>query len=186
MSPDPTPASGIDATDTVTNHHARRLRFPAAIGIALAVVLVDQLTKRWAVSALADGPVVLIDGWLELDLVFNPGAAFSSVQGAGPLLAIAAIAIAGWITILIRRATTRIAEVMALALVLGGAVGNLVDRMTRGDGLLDGAVVDFVEPSFWPTFNVADAAISVGAVLLVIVTMRHGDRSPSRPERHIG
>lgn len=156
-------------------------RFAFAIGIALAVVLIDQVTKRWAVANLADEPNVLIEGWLELDLAFNPGAAFSSLQGAGPLLAIAAVAIAGWITIIIRKATTRTAEVMTLALVLGGAVGNLVDRVTRGAGLLDGAVVDFIEPSFFPTFNVADAAISIGAILLLIVTIRHADHGGEGP-----
>ncbi len=150
-----------------------RARFVLALGIAVAVVVVDQLTKRWAVESLADGPIVLIEGWLELDLTFNPGAAFSSLQGVGPLLAIAAVAVAGWITILIRRRSTGTGEVIALALVLGGAVGNLIDRVTRGDGLLDGAVVDFIEPSFFPTFNVADAAITVGAVLLVMLTLAH-------------
>ena len=159
----------------------RRRRLIIAIAIAVGVVVLDQLTKRWAVSALADGPIVLVDGWLELDLTFNPGAAFSSLQGIGPLLAIAAVAVAGWITVLIRRRSTRTSEVVALALILGGAVGNLVDRVTRGDGLLDGAVVDFIEPSFFPTFNVADAAITVGAVLLVLVAVRHvpeGDDAP--------
>jgi signal peptidase II len=181
--PDPVPGEpappAID--DQAPASAGRRHRLLLAIVIAVSVVVLDQLTKRWAVSALADGPIVLVDGWLELDLTFNPGAAFSSLQGIGPLLAIAAVAVAGWITVLIRRRSTRTGEVVALALILGGAVGNLVDRVTRGDGLLDGAVVDFIEPSFFPTFNVADAAITVGAVLLVLVTVRHvpeGDDAP--------
>jgi signal peptidase II len=173
--PDPAVVPDPDSAEEPGAHASSgsSARFVLALGIAVAVVVVDQLTKRWAVDALADGPIVLIDGWLELDLTFNPGAAFSSLQGIGPLLGIAAVAVAGWITILIRRRSTGTGEVVALALVLGGAVGNLVDRVTRGDGLLDGAVVDFIEPSFFPTFNVADAAITVGAVLLVVFTLTH-------------
>jgi signal peptidase II len=171
--PDPVPGEPTPSATDGPEHAStgRRRRLILAVAIAVAVVVLDQLTKRWAVSALADGPIVLVDGWLELDLTFNPGAAFSSLQGIGPLLAIAAAAVAGWITVLIRRRSTRTGEVVALALILGGAVGNLVDRVTRGDGLLDGAVVDFIEPSFFPTFNVADAAITVGAVLLVLVAV---------------
>ncbi len=181
--PDPVPGEptppAID--DQAPASAGRRHRLLLAIVIAVGVVVLDQLTKRWAVSALADGPIVLVDGWLELDLTFNPGAAFSSLQGIGPLLAIAAVAVAGWITVLIRRRSTRTGEVVALALILGGAVGNLVDRVTRGDGLLDGAVVDFIEPSFFPTFNVADAAITIGAVLLVLVTVRHAPENDDAP-----
>ena len=184
--PEPSPGeASVPAVDpAMPPAGGRRRRLVLAVAIATGVVVLDQLTKRWAVSALADGPIVLLKGWLELDLTFNPGAAFSSLQGVGPLLAIAAVAVAGWITVLIRRTTTRTGEVVALALILGGAVGNLVDRVTRGEGLLDGAVVDFIEPSFFPTFNVADAAITVGAVLLVLVALRHGpDRDEPPPGR---
>ncbi len=143
--------------------------------VAVTVVVADQLTKAWAERALADGPIVIIDGFLRLRLTENPGAAFSSFQGAGPLLAIIAVGVAAWIVIMIRRSGHTL-EALALALVLGGAVGNLIDRLTRGEGLLDGPVVDFVDFSFFPTFNVADAAISVGAVLLLVAVMRHGER----------
>ena len=145
--------------------------------IAVAIVVADQLTKAWAQRALADGPIVLIDGFLRFRLTENPGAAFSSFQGAGPLLAIVAVGVAAWIVMMIRRSGHTL-EAVALALVLGGAVGNLVDRLTRGEGLLDGPVVDFVDFSFFPTFNVADAAISIGAVLLLVAVMRQGDPSP--------
>lgn len=147
--------------------------------VAGAVLLLDQVTKQWAVHGLSDGPVGLIDGLLQLRLTENPGAAFSSFQGAGSLLAIVAGVVASWIVIMIRR-STRVLEGVALALVLGGAVGNLLDRVVRGDGWLDGAVVDFVDPSFFPTFNVADSAITVGAVLLVAAVIRHdGEREPA-------
>ena len=66
--------------------------------------------------------------------------------------------------------SSRRVEAVALGMVLGGAIGNLVDRVFRGDGLLDGAVVDFIDFSFFPTFNVADAAINIGVALLLIAT----------------
>lgn len=149
-----------------------RLRWPLII--AVAVVAADQLTKWWAATQLVDGPIVVIDGFLQFRLTENPGAAFSSFQGIGPLLAIVAVAVAAWIVMMIRKSVHTL-EAVALALVLGGAVGNLIDRLTRGDGRLDGAVVDFVDFSFFPSFNVADAAISVGAVLLVVAVMRQGE-----------
>ncbi len=157
-------------------------RKASALGLAAAVVVLDQLTKAWAVDALADAPIILIDGFLRLALVFNPGAAFSSFQGVGPLLAILAVAVAGWIVVLIRRTERGALELVSLALVLGGAVGNLIDRITRGDGALDGPVVDFVDFSFFPTFNVADSAITIGAFLLVLGALRR----PVTKDRPIG
>ncbi len=133
------------------------------------MVLVDQVTKWWAVNELADGPVVLIDDFLQLRLLFNTGASFSILSNAGPILAIVAFGVIGLIIYILGDASRRV-EAVALGLVLGGAVGNLLDRVLRGDGLLDGAVVDFIDFSFFATFNVADAAINVGVVLLLIAT----------------
>lgn len=129
----------------------------------MAVVVADQATKSWALEALADGPVHLV--WtLRLRLVFNSGAAFSFGQGSTPWLTAAAAAVLVVLLGLARSvATTRAA--VGLGLVAGGAVGNLVDRLVRGHG---GAVVDFVDLQWWPVFNVADAAITVGAVVLVL------------------
>ncbi|NIT98489.1 MAG: signal peptidase II, partial [Actinobacteria bacterium] len=94
----------------------------------------------------------------------NTGAAFSSFQGAGPLIGVLAIGVALWLVIMLRR-NPRPPEAWALALVLGGAVGNLIDRFARGDGFLDGAVVDFIEWWWIPNFNIADASITIGAAL---------------------
>lgn len=137
--------------------------------MAGAVVIVDQATKWWAVNELADGPIVIIDGFLQLRLVFNTGASFSILPNAGPILAIVAFGVVGLIVYILGEASRRV-EAVALGLVLGGAVGNLLDRVFRGDGLLDGAVVDFIDFSFFATFNVADAAINVGVALLLIAT----------------
>ncbi len=131
------------------------------------VVVADQATKAWAVEALRDGTITIIDGFLEFRLTRNTGAAFSSFQGAGPLIGVLAIGVALWLVIMLRR-NPRPPEAWALALVLGGAVGNLIDRFARGDGFLDGAVVDFIEWWWIPNFNIADASITIGAALLIL------------------
>ncbi len=128
---------------------------------------VDQLTKVWAVAALSDGPIVLIDGFLQLRLTRNPGAAFSSFTGGGPFLGAIAAFVAVAIAFLLPQIEERLDRV-ALSLVMGGALGNFVDRIFRADGFLDGAVVDFINFSFWPTFNGADSAISIGVVLMLL------------------
>ena len=142
-----------------------------ALAVAAGVVVLDQLAKVWAVADLADGPIVLIDGFLELALVRNPGAAFGLLEGAGSIIALVAIAAAVVIVLALRRLGRRL-DAVALGLVLGGAIGNLIDRVVRGDGLLDGEVVDFVDFSFFPAFNVADAAITIGAILALWEALR--------------
>lgn len=142
-----------------------------ALAVASAIVVVDQLTKWWAVTALSDGPIGLIDGFLQFRLVRNPGGAFGSLPGAGPLIALAALAAVMVIVLVVRRLTGR-SESVAMGMVLGGAIGNLIDRVARGPGLLDGKVVDFVDFDFFPTFNLADSAITIGAIVAVLVALR--------------
>ena len=135
--------------------------------MAGVVVALDQLTKVWAVNALSDGPVTVIGSLLQFRLTRNPGGAFSLGTGLTPVLAVLAVAMVVYIV----RTTRRTADaVMAfsLALVLGGAVGNLVDRLVRSPGFLRGEVVDFIKVPHWPTFNVADSAITVGVILIAI------------------
>lgn len=125
------------------------------------------MTKWWALNALDDGPIVLIEDFLRLKLAFNTGASFSILTNAGPMIALVALGVVGLIVFVLGEASRRI-EAVSLGLVLGGAVGNLLDRVFRGDGFLDGAVVDFIDFSFFPTFNVADVAINVGVGLLLL------------------
>jgi signal peptidase II len=142
----------------------RRGRIAAAI--VVAVVALDQLTKAWAVSALPGSPVSIVGSTVELRLARNTGSAFSLFQNVTPLLAVLAVAVA----LILVRAVHRAYEplvLIALALVLGGALGNVADRLFRSPGFLRGAVVDFVRLDGWPTFNVADSAITIGAVILV-------------------
>ncbi|NND02328.1 MAG: signal peptidase II [Acidimicrobiia bacterium] len=130
------------------------------------MVVADQLTKVWAVAALADGPINLIGETLRFRLTRNPGAAFSSFAGGGPVLAVIAVIAAIAIALYLPKVDEGV-DRLALSLIMGGALGNVADRFIRGDGLLDGAVIDFIDLSFWPTFNVADSAISVGVVLML-------------------
>jgi signal peptidase II len=134
--------------------------------IAAAVVALDQLTKVWAVAALSDESIELIDGFLQLRLTRNPGAAFSSFTGGGTFIGVIAVFVVIAIALLLPQVEEKL-DRFALSLVMGGALGNFTDRVFRGDGFLDGAVVDFIDFSFWPTFNAADSAISVGVVLML-------------------
>ncbi len=144
----------------------------AAAAVTGAVVAADQLSKWWAVTRLAQGPVHLV-GTLDLELARNSGASFSLFQGKAFILVPVAVVLVGVLAIMIWRAPTT-GRAAVLGLILGGALGNLCDRLFRGD---HGAVVDFVALHFWPTFNLADASIVVGCGLLIVSLVR----SPRRP-----
>lgn len=152
-----------------------------AVTIAGGVIVLDQITKAWAVAALSDGPISVVDGLFQLRLVRNPGAAFGQLRGAGSILALIAIAVAAVIFLNLKSLQSSL-EAGLLGAIMGGALGNLIDRMVRGDGFFDGKVIDFLDFDFWPTFNVADIAISVGAVLAILVSLwvtRAESRSPT-------
>ena len=145
---------------------AVRLRVLAA-AVAAVVVIVDQLTKVLVVRAVDDGQIVLIDGVLNFRLFFNTGASFSLFAKGGAIIGLVVIGVVVMIFFALRDAGHRL-DAVALGLVLGGAIGTLLDRAFRGDGFLDGAVVDFINVPFFATFNVADIAINIGVVLLLI------------------
>lgn len=161
-------------TESETDRHAPPTgtgrRLAVAASVAAVVVLVDQLTKWWAVDRLARGPVHVV-GTLDLELTRNTGSAFSLFQGDTAVLAVVALALLGGLAVLVRRSPSN-GRAAVLGLIIGGALGNLVDRVFRGD---HGAVVDFVDLHFWPTFNVADSCIVVGCVLLAVSFLRGGD-----------
>ena len=149
--------------------------------IALVLVIIDQLSKTWAVSALTDGHVINIVGSLRFALGFNSGFAFSQGQSLGPFIGIVAlVAIA-----LLMRAMLRAHSALAaygLSGIVAGAIGNVSDRMFRDSGFLHGRVVDFIDLQWWPVFNVADSAITVGACLLIIAMVRE---SRDHPEQEV-
>jgi signal peptidase II len=159
------------------------------VGVAILVLAADILTKALVVSHLRVGdPVHVIGSILELNLLRNSGAAFS--VGTGNTIVFTAIAVAVVIYIL-RTARKLHSAVWAvtLGLLLGGACGNLVDRIFRAPGLFRGDVVDFIEVTrYWPVFNLADSAIVCGGILTVLLALlgyhmdgTRGDRSSSGP-----
>ncbi len=157
--------------DSASGPHlvAHRRRRVVLIGAIAAVVLVaDQITKSLAVGHLSDHRVHLV-GPFYLALSYNTGVAFSLGTGLTLPIILIAVAIVGSIIWLARGSLSMIAAV-AVGLVLGGAIGNLCDRLFRGH---HGAVVDFFYSRFWPTFNVADSCIVVGSFLLVFSLWRN-------------
>ena len=142
-------------------------RYTVAVGLAALVVSIDALTKRWASIEFAEGPRVLIPDFLLLRYTENPGAAFSLLPDAGPLLGVAAVVVSIGLLWSIRSERPAM-ETVAYGLIVGGALGNLVDRISRGPGLLDGKVIDWVDLWWIPTFNVADMSITIAVALLVV------------------
>jgi len=149
------------------------------LGIGAAVLVADQLTKVWALASLADGPIHVL-GTLRLALVRNTAAAFGLGGGLVPLLALAALGVVVYL-IVSGAAASRLPVAIAMGLLLGGAVGNLADRVFRAPGLLRGAVVDFIDLQFWPVFNVADMGISCGCVMLVLWSGRSSGDDDAAP-----
>jgi signal peptidase II len=142
-----------------------------ATTIVVAVVAADQVSKFWAVRHWGRSHLSIVGDAVDLRLVRNTGSAFSLFQAFTPLLAIVAAVVAFFLVRAVHQARDPL-MVVGLSLVLGGALGNLVDRLLRAPGFLRGAVVDFVHVGAWPIFNVADAAITVGVVLIVVWALR--------------
>jgi len=142
------------------------------LSIAAGVIVLDQVTKWWAATVLPGSPIVVIDGFLQFRYITNSGAAFGFFSGGGPLIALIALVVIIAVVVIVVRKVDGWPEATVLGLVLGGASGNVIDRLTRGSEWLDGAVVDFVDFSFFPAFNVADAAITIGAVFALWLAAR--------------
>ena len=142
-----------------------------SIVVGIVVAAADQLSKAWAINALTDGPIVVIPGVLQFRLTFNTGASFSILSNQGPILAVVAIGVIITIMVVLGDASRRI-EAVALGLVLGGSLGNLLDRVFRGDGWFNGAVVDFIDVGVF-TNNIADIALFVGVGLLLFAAFIH-------------
>ncbi|MGZ4638537.1 MAG: signal peptidase II [Actinomycetes bacterium] len=149
-----------------------RPRLPLLLAVAASVLVLDVLTKHLVVDRLSSrDPVELVDGLLTLRLVRNPGAAFGFASGLTVVLTL----VAAVVVVVILRAARRLRSTgwaVALGLVLGGALGNLGDRIFRHPAPLRGMVIDFIELPHWPVFNLADSAIVTGGVLLVLLSVR--------------
>ena len=137
--------------------------------LAAAVVVFDQVSKWIVLGTLHHGQSIYVTPFFNWVLTFNSGAAFSFLSDAGGwqrwFFTLLALGVSGWIVLMLRRHTSEFRLSLALTLILGGALGNVIDRIRFG------AVVDFIQwhvmGYYWPAFNVADAAISIGAALLI-------------------
>lgn len=149
-------------------------RLAAWLMVSLLVVVLDQLTKIAALSWLNYGQAVPVTDFFQLVLVFNPGAAFSFLANQGGwqrwFFIVLAVLICGWLLVMLRQHQHERALPLAFALIIGGAIGNVIDR------LLYGAVVDFlyfhIGRHGWPAFNLADSAITLGVILMLVSQYR--------------
>lgn len=158
---------------------AARRRSYALLWVTAAVVAFDQVTKHWAVNSLDDGHVVDVAWTLEFALSFNSGMAFSTGQQWGSVIGAVALTAAVVISIAVARVSSTVMAA-GLALVAGGAFGNVVDRLFREEAWLRGQVVDFVDFQWFPAFNVADAAVTIGGFTVVVATWLEGSREERR------
>ncbi|MBI4421849.1 MAG: signal peptidase II [Gemmatimonadetes bacterium] len=156
--------------------------------VAAAVVVLDFITKLIAAATLSRVPVRVIGDWVTLQLVYNPGAAFGIHVGEYSrwvflVLALLALVVLG--TMVRQTGGSQWIRLTALGLVCGGAVGNLVDRVRSPRG-----VVDFIDVGIgslrWPTFNVADSAVTCGAIILAAVLWAEGRRASAHPQEPEG
>ena len=143
-----------------------------AVAVAFAVVTFDQVTKALAVAYLeGHAPVPLLGTWLQLSFARNPGAAFSVGTGMTWVFSAFAVVVS---VLLVRtaRAVTHAGWAVALGATLGGALGNLCDRVLRDPGPLRGHVVDFIALPNYPLFNIADSALVCAAAVMVLLSLR--------------
>jgi signal peptidase II len=147
-------------------------RIGVVVGVALLVLALDVVTKIIVVKELSDrAPVRLLGGFLKLTESRNPGAAFSLGTSLTLLYSVIAITV----IVVILRTARRIRSLpwaITLGLLLGGATGNLSDRIFRSPGLFRGWVVDWIQLPHWPIFNLADSAIVCGGILAVLLSAR--------------
>lgn len=150
-----------------------RRRWGIVLGVGASVFVLDQLSKWWAVDELSDRTIDLV--WtLRFALVENRGAAFSLFGGGGkgPIISLLVVGVVVFLLVQVRSMRST-AGFVAVGLILGGALGNLSDRLLRsGDGFLHGAVIDFIDLQWYPVFNMADMAVVCGAFLLAWVSLR--------------
>ena len=139
----------------------------APVLAGVVVLVLDQVTKWWALEVLT-GRTIDVVWTLRLRLVHNTGAAFGQGEGWGPVVALLALVVVVFLVKMAASSEDGPSRIVVGA-VVGGALGNLCDRLFRADqGLLSGAVVDFVDFQWWPVFNLADAIIVVGGVVVVL------------------
>jgi signal peptidase II len=171
ISPESEEPGNPSGADVAEGRRSRRQLARTSVVVAVVVVVLDQLSKNWAVSTLSDGVERHVIWTLQWNLSYNTGMAFSRGRGLGPGIALLALLVVIVLVVSASHMESRLAR-CAAGLLIGGACGNLADRMFRGDGLLQGAVVDFIDFQWWPIFNIADMGVSIGAVLFALASFR--------------
>ncbi len=138
------------------------------------LLVIDQITKTWALNALEDGKAIDLILGARFSLHFNPGAAFSTGTALGPVFGVAAVVVSIWLMAFARKQQNTAISVVS-GLIVGGALGNVVDRLFRRGrgGFLEGFVVDFIDLGWWPVFNVADMGIVLGVLAMMVVLVRN-------------
>lgn len=148
-------------------------RWRTLLSVAWLVWILDLATKAWAVSQLANRePVKILGSFFQLTFVRNPGAAFSFASNATLFLSLFGIIVALGVIYYAPKITSKGWSVV-LGLVLGGILGNLMDRIFRDPSFLRGHVIDWMQLPHWPIFNIADSAIVIAAALAMILTARN-------------
>ncbi|SHL83733.1 signal peptidase II [Actinacidiphila paucisporea] len=177
---DPGPSATASGAGTADLAAKRRRRVLVLTGVAAFAYLLDLLSKIWVVTSLENhAPVSVFGHYLRLDAIRNAGAAFGLGQG----MTIVFTLIAAGVIVVIARLSRRLYSVpwaIALGLLLGGAFGNLTDRVFRAPGGFQGRVVDFIAPAHFAVFNLADSAITCGGVLIVLLSFRGIDPDGTR------
>ncbi len=165
-------APGTPLNGQVAAPPARPRRVGLLLTVAAFVIAADVVSKAIVVARMPDhAPIRLLDGLLTITLTRNGGAAFS----IGTSMTIVFTAIALGVVVYILRAARNLRSIgwaIALGLLLGGATGNLLDRIFRAPGLFQGHVVDWIELPHWPVFNLADSAIVCAGALVVLLALR--------------
>lgn len=176
-----TPPTSVGEIDPARRRRSLIVLFSVAVG----VVIVDQLTKHWVVSTIlpritsGEGPIELLGGFLKLTYTENTGAAFSMGTGYTWIFTL----IAAIVVVVIVRSSRRLGSIgwaVALGGLLGGATGNLIDRLTRPPGPGLGYVVDWIQLPYFAVFNVADMCIVGSAAFMVLLSLRGVEFSGSR------
>jgi signal peptidase II len=144
-----------------------RFRYLLAGGIALGIVVLDLFTKRLAALNFQDGYVEVIPGILGFTYHENPGAAFSLFSDGGSIIGLVVIVVVVALLWSLRQPRPTV-ETVVFGMIIGGALGNLADRIFRGEGLLDGRVIDWIDLWWIPTFNVADMAVTLAVATLLV------------------
>ncbi|CAM5258403.1 signal peptidase II [Streptomyces californicus] len=163
---------GSTAADAAANAVRGKRKVLALLTVAVVAYALDLVTKMIVVAKLEHQPPIdIIGDWLQFRAIRNPGAAFGFGEAFTVIFTIIA---AGVIVVIVRlaRKLYSLPWAIALGLLLGGALGNLTDRLFRAPGVFEGAVVDFIAPKHFAVFNLADSAIVCGGILIVILSFK--------------